>query len=154
MTLYGKRYTLRLLHGKKNAVYSENDTDEIVVVSRNHTQRTIKSALSKIYAAQAVQIFSERVAYHAQRIGVTVAGITVRNQRSRWGSASATGRLNFNIRLLLAPPEVLEYVVVHELMHLRHMNHSKDFWQAVGAYFPEYAHYRKWLKDNGRELVL
>lgn len=154
LPLYDKKIILRLLHGTRNNVQFNRVTDEVFITSRHHTQRTLKKAVSGFYAGYALELFEQLVSYHAKNIGVRISGITVRNQRSRWGSASMSGRLNFNFRLLLAPPKVLEYVVVHELMHLHHMNHSKDFWHAVASYMPEYARHKKWLKDNGRELVL
>jgi predicted metal-dependent hydrolase len=86
-------------------------------------------------------------------MGVTYGRITVRSQKTRWGSCSSTGNLNFNCLLMLAPEQVVDYVVVHELCHRLHMNHSADFWKLVAAYLPDYARWRKWLKENGEELL-
>lgn len=79
--------------------------------------------------------------------------ITIRNQKTRWGSCSQTGTLSFNYRLMMAPPAVIDYVIVHELCHLTHMNHSKDFWNMVGSILPDYARSRQWLKEHGHELT-
>lgn len=79
-------------------------------------------------AEEALKVIPERVEYFAKVIGVTYGKITVRNQKTRWGSCSSKGNLNFNCLLMLAPPEVLDYVVVHELCHRKQMNHSKAFW--------------------------
>ena len=78
--------------------------------------------------------------------------ITIREQKTRWGSCSSEKNLNFNWKLILAPPEVLDYVVVHELCHLKEMNHSKAFWDEVGKVMPEYETYKLWLKENGWKL--
>ena len=103
--------------------------------------------------AQAAAEFSQRVAFWAPRIGVTWGRITIRAQKTRWGSCSAQGNLNFNFLLMLAPAEVREYVVVHELCHRKHMNHSPAFWAEVQKYLPDYATRRKWLKNNGAALL-
>lgn len=91
----------------------------------------------------------ERAAYYAEIIGVTYGRITIREQKSRWGSCSSKGNLNFNWKLVLAPPEVLDYVVVHELCHRLQMNHSTAFWNEVERILPDYRERRKWLKENG-----
>ena len=104
-------------------------------------------------AEQATQLIPERVKYFAPLVGVTYGRITIRNQKSRWGSCSAKGNLNFNIGLLLAPPEVLDYVVVHELCHRKEMNHSPKFWAEVSKLIPDYKQHEKWLKDNGRAII-
>jgi predicted metal-dependent hydrolase len=82
--------------------------------------------------------FEERVAYHAQIMGVTYGRVTVRDQRTRWGSCSSKGNLNFNYRLCYMPRELMDYVIIHELAHRRHMNHSGKFWNEVEKYCPDY----------------
>ena len=104
-------------------------------------------------AARALKVIPERVAHYAPLIGVTYGRITIRNQRTRWGSCSAKGNLNFNLLLLLAPSEVLDYVVVHELCHLLHMDHSAAFWREVARVLPDFRQREKWLKINGRHLM-
>lgn len=90
--------------------------------------------------------FSERVQYYSSRMGVTYKRITIRNQKTRWGSCSAKGNLNFNYQLYYLPEELLDYVVVHELAHRKHMNHSAAFWEEVGRYYPDYKEARERLK--------
>ena len=104
-------------------------------------------------AERATQLIPERVKHFAPLVGVTYGRITIRNQKSRWGSCSAKGNLNFNVGLLLAPPEVLDYVVVHELCHRKEMNHSPKFWAEVSKLIPDYKLHEKWLKDNGRAII-
>ena len=85
-------------------------------------------------------------------MGVTYGRISIREQKTRWGSCSNKGNLNFNWRLILAPEEVLDYVVVHELAHRREMNHSKAFYAVVESMLPDYRRAQKWLRDNGQSL--
>lgn len=99
------------------------------------------------------QRFAERAAFFAPLLGVRYGRIAVRCQKSKWGSCSAKGNLNFNCLLLLAPQEVLDYVVVHELCHLREMNHSERFWQYVAGVLPDFRERRRWLREHGAELM-
>lgn len=109
-------------------------------------------ALEKRYRDAAKEYIPKRVEYYHEFTGGTYHKITIRDQKTRWGSCSSNGTLSFNYRLMLAPPRVLDYVVVHELCHLTHMNHSTDFWNMVASILPDYKEYRKWLRDNGHTL--
>ena len=104
-------------------------------------------------AERALQVIPARVRHYAELLGVTYGRITVRNQRTKWGSCTAKGNLNFNCLLTEAPPEVLDYVVVHELCHRLCMNHSKSFYAEVSRVMPDYVKWEKWLKDNGPLLI-
>lgn len=95
----------------------------------------------------------ERLEYFAPLVGVDYGRVTIRSQKTRWGSCSAKGDLNFNCLLLLMPPSVLDYVVVHELCHRKQMNHSPRFWAEVERVIPDYKAAQKWLKDNWRSLL-
>lgn len=103
--------------------------------------------------SRALPLITECVAHFAPIVGVDYGRITVRGQTTRWGSCSAKGNLSFNCLLALVPPEVLDYVVVHELCHRREMNHSVRFWAEVGRILPDYAARRRWLKQNGAALI-
>ena len=107
----------------------------------------------KELAQKAKEYIPERVAYYAQIMNVSYVRITIRNQVSRWGSCSTKGNLNFTGLLMLTPPEVIDYVVVHELCHLKEMNHSKKFWAEMEKMIPNYKEQKKWLKDNGSEII-
>lgn len=102
-----------------------------------------------VLADQAMQIIPERVRFYASQIGVTYGRITIRNQRTKWGSCTSQGNLNFNCLLMLTPPEVIDSIVVHELCHRKEMNHSDRFYAEVLRVFPDYRKWEKWLKDNG-----
>jgi predicted metal-dependent hydrolase len=110
------------------------------------------AAVVRWYRGAARTHFTDLVADWAPRIGVTPAGIAIRDQRTRWGSASARGTVSFNWRLIMAAPVVAEYVAVHELVHLRHMNHSPAFWNCVEEYLPGYRAPRDWLRRHGSRL--
>lgn len=104
-------------------------------------------------ARRARTAIAERVAYFAPIVGVTPGRIAIRSQRSRWGSCSSKGNLNFNCLLILTPPAVLDSVVVHELCHLKEMNHSRRFYAEVLRVMPDYRARDKWLKENGGALM-
>ena len=104
------------------------------------------------YIELARDIFTQKTAWYAQIIGVTYNRIAIREQKTRWGSCSSKGNLNFNWRLIFAPPEVLDYVVVHELAHRKEMNHSKAFYAIVESVLPDYRKWRRWLSENGDTL--
>ena len=104
------------------------------------------------YRNAAKEYFTKRVDFYIQLTGGTYTRITIRDQKTRWGSRSSSGTLSFNYRLMYAPLKVLDYVVVHELCHITHMNHSKDFWNMVASILPDYKESRNWLKEHGREL--
>ena len=101
----------------------------------------------------AVVIIPGKVRHYANILGVTYGRITIRNQKTLWGSCSAKGNLSFNCLLMKAPDEVIDYVIVHELCHRIYMNHSRKFWEKVASVIPGYKKYRKWLKDEGAVIM-
>lgn len=115
---------------------------------------TLTQEQKKLYKKMARDVYEQKTAYYAKRMNVTYGRIAIRDQKTRWGSCSSAGNLNFNWRLILAPAGVLDYVVVHELAHRRQMNHSARFWSVVEEEMPDYKRYVKWLKEHGRELML
>lgn len=104
------------------------------------------------YRKQAKQILTSRVQYYAEHHGFSPQSVRVNGARRRWGSCSVGGSLNFSYRLIFAPLAVMDYVVVHELAHLRHHNHSRAFWSCVAAMMPEFRVYHRWLKEHGHRL--
>jgi predicted metal-dependent hydrolase len=104
-------------------------------------------------ADKALKVIPERAAYYAPVVGVKYGKISIRNQKTRWGSCSSKGNLNFNCLLMLTPPDVIDYVVVHELCHLKEPNHSARFWSEVARVLPDYNSSKEWLKINGSGLI-
>lgn len=140
---------------KKEAWISKHIEKIKETKERFEAEPTEKLTREKVIALaeEALKVIPERVEYFAKVIGVTYGKITVRNQKTRWGSCSSKGNLNFNCLLMLAPPEVLDYVVVHELCHRKQMNHSKAFWLEVEKVLPDYKEARKWLKEDGSQMI-
>ena len=140
---------------KKEAWISKHIEKIKETKERFEAEPTEKLTREKVIALadEALKVIPERVEYFAKVIGVTYGKITIRNQKTRWGSCSSKGNLNFNCLLMLAPPEVLDYVVVHELCHRKQMNHSKAFWSEVEKVFPDYKEARKWLKEDGSQMI-
>ncbi len=115
-------------------------------------RKELSSQEIKLLTTRAKRIIPQRVRYYANIMGVSYGRITIRMQKSRWGSCSSKGNLNFNCLLMRTPDEIIDYVVVHELCHLKEMNHSKRFWAEVEKIIPDYAARRKWLRDHQEEV--
>lgn len=113
----------------------------------------ITSEQVKELADQAVEYIPKRVKYYAEKENFVYNKITIKNLVSRWGSCSTKGNLNFNCLLMLTPDYVIDYIVVHELCHLREMNHSEKFWAEVEKIMPDYQRAELWLKQNGGNLI-
>ena len=128
---------------------------KMVAARREQAQEVPKltEAQLKALAQKAKEVIPARVAYYADRMGVRYGRITLRCQKTRWGSCSSKKNLNFNILLMLTPIEVIDSVVVHELCHLFEMNHSARFYERVYAAYPDYDKWHRWLKDHGSELL-
>ncbi len=124
--------------------------DDVLTVSgkREHFERRVMDAIRKM----AKKHISDLAAYQSRRIGRIVRRISVRDTRSRWGSCSSTGNLSFSWRLIFAPYEVFEYVVAHEVSHLRHMHHGERFWQLCEFLCPGHEVAKEWLRVHGKEL--
>lgn len=109
-----------------------------------------KEKLIAWYKKQAAHILKERVSYYAEQMAVEPCGVRITSAKTRWGSCSYNNHLNFSWRLIMCPLEVVDYVVVHELCHIYHKDHSKSFWNSVSKVDGAYVEHEKWLKDNQR----
>jgi predicted metal-dependent hydrolase len=116
------------------------------------SKKSISQETAALYKKEFGAYLEEKVNFYAQQIGVTFNKISIRKTVSRWGSCTSKGNLSFSIFLWDTPNHVIDYVIVHELCHRKHMNHSKDFWNLVGANYPEYKLAEKWLKINGSRI--
>ena len=115
--------------------------------------QTARPLVEAWYRQQARAHVASRIAHFAPRVGRAPVRISIRAQRTRWGSCSGRGTISINWRLMLASPEVLDYVIVHELCHLLQANHSARFWREVARVMPEYVGYQQQLREFGRQLV-
>lgn len=120
----------------------------IVAGPIEHAPRRLKDWL----IAEAARTLDARATYHAERLGLRVRRITLRDQKSRWGSCSSAGQLSFSWRLILAPPIVLDYVAAHEVAHLAEMNHGPRFWRLVKQTMPDLEEAKTWLRQHGLDL--
>ena len=109
--------------------------------------------LQNWYRSRALERLQEKADRYSQQIGVSPAGVSVRNFKSRWGACDKEGQVVFNWNIIKAPHAIADYVVIHELCHLIHPNHSKEFWQLVGRHDSNYAEHRQWLKERGAALL-
>ncbi len=117
-------------------------------------QENAAIAFERWYREQARLIINERVEFHARQNGFQYSRVGITSARTRWGSCSAKGALNFSWRLIQAPMEAVDYVVIHELVHTQIHNHSKNFWKRLEESMPDYRERRKWLKHNGHRLLV
>ena len=113
-----------------------------------------RSVLERWYRRLARRLLEERVAHWEPRIGVSSTGLSIRDNRSRWGSCSESGGLSFTWKIVMAPPEVVDYLVVHELCHIRHLDHSPLFWDLVAEHVSGHSRLRAWLRKEGNGLYL
>ena len=126
----------------------------IKVSVRRRDGALVRRALRRWCRQQAASLIPSRVSELAVRLGLRYGSIVIGNQRTRWGSCSRVGRLRFNWRLVLVPPAVLDYVIIHELTHLTKLNHSREFWRLVAAACPSYDTQRDWLRRHSAQLAL
>ncbi|MGE5474671.1 MAG: M48 family metallopeptidase [Ignavibacteriales bacterium] len=123
-------------------------------IEENERKAAIEDALKKWYIEAANKAFKERLDYFCRIIGFHYNTMRVKEQKTRWGSCSKKGNLNFNWKLIMSPQWVTDYVIIHEVCHLRYLNHSKEYWNMVALHMPEHKKARQWLKKNGMKLGL
>ena len=122
-------------------------------LARSPRVPALSEAEHKALVKEAKAWFTDRTAHFAPLVGVTYGSVTIRTQKTRWGSCTGKGDLNFNCLLMLAPEEIRDYVVVHELCHRLEMNHSPKFWAQVERVLPDYQKSREWLREHEKELI-
>ncbi len=134
----------------RNGVRFEGDG--LMVCATDTAEEAVREQLHRFLTEQARARIAARLAHFVPLIGREPGRFAIRDQRTRWGSCSSERNLNFNYKLIMAPPPALDYVVVHELCHLYEFNHSPLFWRRVEQFFPDYKTWKDWLKKNGRML--
>lgn len=152
ITVCGQTYVVTVIEEDKKLAEVSVQDDKLIVRTSCLKPDFIEDCVRRWCRKAARPIIYLKVEAYARRLKVDYERISIKEQKSLWGSCSAKGNLNFNWKLVLAPPEVLDYVVVHELCHLKEMNHSPAFWELVEQIIPDYKEKRKWLKDNGGML--
>ena len=146
----GEEYTLRLINpGTRDQLKAHLKNDELLITVSELMKDSILKAVSGFYRDKTKDVVAERVKYFSGIVGVEPGKITIRDQKTRWASCSSKKSLSFNLRCSMLPPELLDYVVVHELCHLLQMDHSKKFWHEVEKIIPEYAERRTRLRKDG-----
>ena len=150
IALEGRLHTLHLHNGRTKLETADGQMH--LWLSNPEDETAVRMAIKKTLAERALIRVRERIEFYHPEIGGEYGRVTVRDQRSRWGSCSAKHNLNFNWKLIMAPPQCLDYVVIHELCHLHEFNHSPRFWRLVESRMPDYAAWKKWLKVHGEEL--
>jgi len=148
---------LKLTRAKTVRVQIIDDSQLIIylpaALAESDKSERIRLALERWMKQQAKQHALQMVDKHAERFALQPRSLRIKTQKSRWGSCGPRNDINLNWLLMLAPPIVMEYVVVHELCHIKHKNHSKDFWALVAAHMPDYLQHRCWLKQNGASVM-
>jgi predicted metal-dependent hydrolase len=148
----GGLLTLRVTLATRDVAVGQHDGSLRVRLSRLSGE-TLRPIVEAWYRAEAHRVITERVEALAARFGAAYGKVNIRNQKARWGSCSSRRNLNFNWRLIMAPPEIMDYILIHELTHLEQMNHSVQFWQLVAARCPDYRRCEVWLKKQGATLA-
>lgn len=143
----GKYYPLKIVNNNENLLTFEDN-----FYLSDYCLSNAKEVFTNWYKQNAEKIIKHRVEYYADIYNLKYTKIKISNAKTRWGSCSYNGNININWRLIMAPVEVLDYVIVHELVHLKIDNHSKNFWQNVEMIYPDYKKAKKWLKDNAHLL--
>jgi predicted metal-dependent hydrolase len=151
----GRELRLRLREGAPEGHFLARLVgDELTLTLPRADEPLARAALERWYRRQAHAIFAERLAHWNAHYGLTWTRVAIKEQKTRWGSCSRRGALNFNWRLLLAPLSALDYVVIHELCHLKEPNHAPAFWALVAETCPDHREWRGWLRRHGHQLRL
>lgn len=147
-TLYRGNTNLVIFNGSEFSIYVDTVLDD------SERDKKASELLREWYINSLREIINRRLIYYREIINVSYNLVKIKDQKSRWGSCSGKGNLNFNWRLIMMPQQVMDYVIVHELCHLKYLNHSKDFWNIVSKYIPDYKRDNEWLKENAALLQI
>ena len=152
-TYLGRQYRLKVLQGADRGGKLKGGCLE-VGLPRKSRDGGIRNALVEWYEKHALDRLTEKTNRYAGIMGVSPNSISVRDYKSRWGSCSSKKEISYNWRIIIAPQQIVDYVVVHELCHLKHLNHSRAYWNSVEREVPDYGVCRHWLKMHAGELVI
>lgn len=150
----GRNYRLKVENGPFAPVKLRHGRLVAQVPEGSQQPHMIRNAIIRWYKRQAEHKLGEKVKRFAPLVGVEPTGVNVRSFKSRWGSCTAKGELEFNWLIMLAPNRMVDYVVIHELCHLIHHDHSQNFWHQVARVMPDYQHCREWLREHSAALII
>lgn len=123
-------------------------------VAENKVAKEMSKQLRFWMIEEAAELIKKRTAEYSTILGVNYNNIRIKDTKTRWGSCSSKRNLNFNYRIIMAPDNIMDYIIIHELCHLKHMNHGKKFWETVELFMPDYKECKEWLKLNGMKLYV
>lgn len=160
----GEERLVEMQSGKKNSIAFQNGkmvikTPYFQALEHDYEAPENEKAIEKLqtdlkkwYKKQAFAFVNDRVEYYKNIIGVTVNSVSIKSRKSQWGSCDSNGDITFSWRLVMARPEAIDYVVIHELCHRKHMDHSREFWNEVQKYMPDFKKQKQWLEENSVNL--
>jgi hypothetical protein len=154
--LLGKPLTLTVNRQTQADIFRYGDELRVYLASRSRLadEDQARKLVSQWYQRQALTLLTTKTDLAAQAIGAKHIGVTIKATRSKWGHCTIRGAIQYNWQILLAPEPIVDYLVAHEVSHLRHHNHSSDFWHVVASICPDYKARRAWLKAHGMQLIL
>lgn len=152
VTYLGKNYRLKVVEAPEGSVKLINGRMQVALPQGMKAPHAVKAALVEWYKEHAQANFRTRVERYAPIVGVQPNNIEARSFKARWGSCHLSGDIQYNWKIIIAPNRIVDYVVVHELCHLKQHDHSPKFWKLVGQVIPEYIECREWLRMHGRTL--
>ncbi len=145
----GKNYPLKIIRNKRKIPKVFFLNDKFYLEAQDHDHGKMKIAMEKWYRKEAAKVIEGRIDHFSYKVGKAPSTFKIKQQKRRWGSCNSRGDIYFNWKIIMAPLGIVDYLIVHELCHLVHSNHSKRFWQKVGSVLGDYKERRKWLKKYG-----
>lgn len=149
----GKYWPIEIVT-KVGAIQKVDFTEKGFIIVSDGSESTNRQLVEQFYRKQAKEQLTKLATEYAKLVGVQFKKITIRNQKTRWGSCSSKGNLSFNLKILCASQEMIEYVVLHEIMHLKHFNHSKEFWKEIEGFMPDYKIRVNYFKQFGQNFMI
>ncbi len=153
-TYLGRNYRLKVKSGKSKTVKLINGRLTVEIPENVDSLSLIEALVTEWYLAHATKKFQEKTERYSKIVGATPASVGMKTLKSRWGSCSRKGVIHYNWKVIIASSRIVDYVVVHELCHLKYHNHSSQFWKSVERVLPDYRESKEWLKVNGRRLII
>ena len=153
-TYLGRNYRLKVVSSTKRSVKLVSGRLVVNIPRDRGEAQYVSEAITEWYRARALSRLREKVARYSKQVGVEPESVSIKTLKSRWGSCSRSGDLLFNWKIIIAPSPIVDYVVVHELCHMKHHNHSHEFWREVERILPDYLQHKEWLKSNSLSLTV